>query len=183
MEGWISTYRKILENPIVCKDSDYFAVWMYLLLNATHKESPAIFNKKKIILKKGQLITGRKAIAEKFDISESKVQRILKTFEIEQQIKQQTCSQNRLISIINWNEYQQSEQRIEQQVNNERTTSEQLVNTNNNDNNIYLCLFNKYKVENRRSFSEYMKKTKALREDEKWDLLTKEEQTRLMSEI
>ena len=183
MEGWISTYRKILENPIVCKDSDYFAVWMYLLLNATHKESPAIFNKKKIILKKGQLITSRKSIAEKFDISESKVQRILKTFEIEQQIKQQTCSRNRLISIINWNEYQQSEQRIEQQVNNERTTSEQLVNTNNNDNNIYLYLFNKYKVENRRSFSEYMKKTKELREDEKWDLLTKEEQTRLMSEI
>lgn len=185
MEGWISTYRKILENPIVCKDSDYFAVWMYLLLNATHKESPAIFNKKKINLKKGQLITSRKSIAEKFDISESKVQRILKTFEIEQQIKQQTCSRNRLISIINWNEYQQSEQRIEQQVNNERTTSEQLVNTNNNDNNIYLYLylFNKYKVENRRSFSEYMKKTKALREDEKWNLLTKEEQTRLMSEI
>lgn len=183
MEGWISTYRKILENPIVCKDSDYFAVWMYLLLNATHKESPAIFNKKKIILKKGQLITSRKSIAEKFDISESKVQRILKTFEIEQQIKQQTCSRNRLISIINWNEYQQSEQRIEQQVNNERTTSEQLVNTNNNDNNIYLYLFNKYKVENRGSFSEYMKKTKALREDEKWELLTKEEQTRLMSEI
>lgn len=183
MEGWISTYRKILENPIVCKDSDYFAVWMYLLLNATHKESPAIFNKKKIILKKGQLITGRKTIAEKFDISESKVQRILKTFEIEQQIEQQTCSRNRLISIINWNEYQQSEQQIEQPVNNERTTSEQPVNTNNNDNNIYLYLFNKYKVENRRSFSEYMKKTKELREDEKWDLLTKEEQTRLMSEI
>lgn len=183
MEGWISTYRKILENPIVCKDSDYFAVWMYLLLNATHKESPAIFNKKKIILKKGQLITGRKTIAEKFDISESKVQRILKTFEIEQQIEQQTCSRNRLISIINWNEYQQSEQRIEQPVNNERTTNEQPVNTNNNDNNIYLYLFNKYKVENRRSFSEYMKKTKELREDEKWDLLTKEEQTRLMSEI
>lgn len=183
MEGWISTYRKILENPIVCKDSDYFAVWMYLLLNATHKESPSIFNKKKIILKKGQLITGRKTIAEKFDISESKVQRILKTFEIEQQIEQQTCSRNRLISIINWNEYQQSEQRIEQPVNNERTTNEQPVNTNNNDNNIYLYLFNKYKVEDRRSFSEYMQKTKALREDEKWNLLSREEQTRLMSEI
>lgn len=55
--------------------------------------------------------------------------------------------------------------------------------TNKNDKNIYLYLFNKYKVENRRSFSEYMKKTKALRADEKWDLLTKEEQTRLMSEI
>ena len=114
---------------------------MYLLLNATHKESPAIFNKKKIILKKGQLITGRKAIAEKFDISESKVQRILKTFEIEQQIEQQTCSQNRLISIINWNEYQQNEQQVEQQVNSERTTNEQQMNTNNNDNNIYIYLY------------------------------------------
>lgn len=145
MEGWISTYRKILENPIVCKDSDYFAVWMYLLLNATHKESPAIFNKNKIILKKGQLITGRKVIAEKFNISESKVQRILKIFEIEQQIKQQTCSQNRLISIINWNEYQQNEQQIEQQVNNERTTNEQQMNTNNNDNNIF-NLFNNNKL-------------------------------------
>ncbi len=145
MEGWISTYRKILENPIVCKDSDYFAVWMYLLLNATHKESPAIFNKNKIILKKGQLITGRKVIAEKFNISESKVQRILKIFEIEQQIEQQTCSQNRLISIINWNEYQQNEQQIEQQVNNERTTNEQQMNTNNNDNNIF-NLFNNNKL-------------------------------------
>ena len=38
------------------------------------------------------------------------------------------------------------------------------MNTNNNDNNIYLYLFNKYKVENRRSFSEYMKKTKELRD-------------------
>lgn len=183
MEGWISTYRKILENPIVCKDSDYFAVWMYLLLNATHKESPAIFNKKKIILKKGQLITGRKAIAEKFDISESKVQRILKTFEIEQQIEQQTCSQNRLISIINWNEYQQNEQQVEQQVNSERTTNEQQMNTNNNDNNIYIYLLNKYRVEDRRNFSEYMKKTKVLREDEYWESLSKEEQMKLMSEI
>lgn len=67
--------------------------------------------------------------------------------------------------------------------NNSGTAEEQQGNTNNNDNNIYLYLFNKYKVENRRSFSEYMKKTKALREDENWNLLTKEEQTRLMSEI
>jgi hypothetical protein len=55
--------------------------------------------------------------------------------------------------------------------------------TNKNDKNIYLYLFNKYKVENRRSFSEYMQKTKALKKDEKWILLSKEEQTKLMSEI
>lgn len=132
-EGWISIYRKILDNPIVCKDVDFFTVWMYLLLNASHKEQEKIFKGKKIIIKKGQLITSRKTISEKFKISESKVQRILKSFEIEQQIEQQTSSKNRLITITNWNYYQQTEQQIEQQVNNKWTASEQQVNTNNNE--------------------------------------------------
>lgn len=132
MEGWISLHRKILDNPIVCKDSDYFSIWCYLLLNATHKEQDKMFANKRITLKKGQLITGRKKIAEQFSVSESKVQRILKKLEIEQQIEQQTCSANRLITILNWQSYQSSEQQNEQQVNNNRTTSEQQVNTNNN---------------------------------------------------
>lgn len=138
MEGWVCLYRKILENPIICKDSDYFAVWCYLLLSATHKKTSALFKGKKIILLPGQLITGRKSIAKKFKIDESKVQRILKTLENEQQIEQQTSSQNRLITIVNWYQYQEIEQQNAQQVNNECTTSEQRVNTNNNEtNNIY----------------------------------------------
>jgi hypothetical protein len=131
-QGWISLHRKILDNPIVCKDSDYFSVWCYLLLNATHKEQDKLFNGKRVTLTKGQLITGRKTIAELFKISESKVQRILKKLEIEQQIEQLTCHENRLVTVLNWHLYQNSEQPIEQQVNNERTTSEQQVNTNNN---------------------------------------------------
>lgn len=138
MEGWVCLYRKILENPIICKDSDYFAVWCYLLLSATHKKTSALFKGKKIVLLPGQLITGRKSIAKKFKIDESKVQRILKTLENEQQIEQQTSSRNRLITIINWYQYQEIEQQNAQQVNNECTTSEQRVNTNNNEtNNIY----------------------------------------------
>lgn len=138
MEGWVCLYRKILENPIICKDSDYFAVWCYLLLSATHKKTSALFKGKKIVLLPGQLITGRKSIAKKFKIDESKVQRILKMLENEQQIEQQTSSQNRLITIINWYQYQEIEQQNAQQVNNECTTSEQRVNTNNNEtNNIY----------------------------------------------
>ena len=97
-----------------------------------------MFKGKKIVLLPGQLITGRKSIAKKFKIDESKVQRILKTLENEQQIEQQTSSQNRLITIINWYQYQEIEQQNAQQVNNECTTSEQRVNTNNNEtNNIY----------------------------------------------
>ena len=124
MDGWVKLYRKTLDNPIACKDSDYFAVWCYLLLNATHKEVEKIFAGEKITLKKGQLITGRKVIATTFNISDSKVGRILKTLENEQQIEQQTSNKNRLISIVNWECYQESEQQNEQQVNNNCTTSE-----------------------------------------------------------
>lgn len=136
MEGWIKLYRKILDNPINCKDSEYFSVWIYLLLNATHTEYDTVFKGERITLKSGQLITGRKAIAEKFKIDENKVQRILKTLEKQHQIEQQTSNKNRLISIINWNEYQEERHQVEQQVNNKRTTSEQQVNTNKNDKNV-----------------------------------------------
>ena len=126
----------MLDNPVVWKDSDHLAVWIYLLLNATHKDMDVLFKNKRITLKPGQLITSRKSIAKKMDISESKVHRVLKMLEIEQQIEQQTSNKNRLITIVGWNEYQSCEQQIEQQVNNNRTTSEQQVNTNKNIKNI-----------------------------------------------
>lgn len=139
MDGWISLHRKILNNPIVCKDADHVAIWIYLLLNATHAETKMIFGGQPITLKPGQLITGRKSISLKFNISESKVQRVLKSLENEQQIEQQTNNKHRLITIVKWDLYQdknnknkKSEQQDEQQLNNERTTTEQQLNTNNN---------------------------------------------------
>lgn len=91
-----------------------------------------MFLGKKIMLQPGQLITGRKVIAEKFNISESKVQRILKLFENEHQIEQQNGNKNRLITVVSWSDYQGSEHQDEQQLNNNRTTTEQQVNTYKN---------------------------------------------------
>ena len=56
--------------------------------------------------------------------------RRLKEFENEHQIEQRTNHQCRLITIVSWDKYQVVEQRTEQRVNNDRTTSEQRVNTN-----------------------------------------------------
>ena len=134
--GYIKLYRKMLDNPIICKDSDHLAIWVYLLLNATHDNIDMLFNGRRITLKAGQLITGRKSISSDLTICESKVQRVLKSFEIEQQIEQQKSNKNRLVTILNWSSYQTSEQQNEQQVNNNRTTSEQQVNTNKNDKNV-----------------------------------------------
>lgn len=130
--GFIKLHRKLLDNPVVCKDSDHFAIWIYLLLNATHKSYRTIFRGEQIELNPGQLITGRKSISAYLKINEYKVQRILKLFENEQQIAQQTSTQNRLISVVNWDLYQANAHQDEQPLHNECTTDAQRIHTNKN---------------------------------------------------
>ena len=128
-EGWIKVHRKMLKNPVVCKDAEHLAVWMYILCSAAYEEHDTWFEGKRITLKPGQFITGRKKVSHFLDISESKVDRILKCFENEHQIEQQSRSHGRLISVINWESYQETEHQNEQPVNSYRTASEQPVNT------------------------------------------------------
>ena len=122
--GWIKLHRKLLDNPIIMKDADHLAIWMYLLLNATHAEYPALFRGEKITLQPGQLITGRKSIAEKLAINESKVRRVLDAFESDQQISRQRSNQNTLVSLLNWDKYQICDQQNDQPATNERPTSD-----------------------------------------------------------
>lgn len=177
MEGWIKIYRKMLENPIICKDSDYLAVWIYLLLNATHQEIPALFKGEKIKLQPGQLITGRKAIANKLKISESKVYRILKCYKIEHQIEQQTSSSKSLITILKWDEYQ----KVNNEMNNKRTTSEHKQECNN----IYIYLFNIYKgkIQSTTSWREKIKIISELKEHPDYLKLSLEEQQDLFNDL
>lgn len=153
MDGWIKLHRKTIDNPVVMKDADHFAVWLYLLLNATHKDYPALFKGKKITLKAGQLITGRKAISQKLGIEESKTKRILELFELDQQIDRQRSNRNSLITIRNWKKYQIYDQQNDQQMTNKRPTDDQLVTTNKNIKNIknkrsnYISLVDSYDYE------------------------------------
>lgn len=136
MEGWIKIHRKVLDNPIVTKDSDTLAIWIYLLLNATHEEYDVLFKGKRITLQKGQLITGTISIAKKLKINKDKVQRTLKLFESDKQIAQQTSNQNRLISILKWEEYQKNDKQNDKQMINECETNDKRVITNKNVKNI-----------------------------------------------
>ena len=136
MEGWVHLHRKLLNNCIAGK-AEYLALWITLLLMANHKDGYSfILNNKKIELKKGQLLTGRKKLAIQTGIHESNVFRILKYLENEHQIEQQKTSKYTIITILNWDRHNDVEQLKEQQMNNKRTTNEQQMNTYKNDKNI-----------------------------------------------
>lgn len=187
MEGWIKLHRKILENPIVCKDCETLSIWTYLLLNATHTQIPAVFKGEKIILKEGQLLTGILSISKKLKIDKSKVQRTLKLFENDNQIKQQMSNQNRLISILNWNNYQSNEKQIDKPMINERETNDKPVITNKNEKNeknIYFYLFNKYKEKLKNvTFGEKIRIIGQCKNTVEYGSMSFEEQDRLFSEL
>jgi len=130
MEGWIKLHRKLSEKGFYKNDSEKVHLWIHLLIKATHEGREELLGGKPFFCKAGQFTTGRNQLVLETGINRSKIERILDYFEkIEQQIEQQKTSSNRLISIINWMEYQQNEQAFEQQVSNDRATSEQQVST------------------------------------------------------
>lgn len=142
-KGWVSIYRKILENPISSKP-DYLSVWLHLLLMANHSETHFIWNNKKQIILPGQLLTGRKKLSKITGVAESQIYKILNYLELEHQIEQQKTTKFTIITIVNWDRYQGKEHQKEQQSNNRVTTKEQQNNTYNNVNNVnkkYICSF------------------------------------------
>jgi hypothetical protein len=176
MSGWIKLYRQVKDKPYY-KDSEFIHLWIHLLLCANHSEAEYLNGYDIVKLKKGQFITGRKKLSFETGISESKIERILKVFESEQQIEQQTNSRNRLISIVSWDKYQQ----IEQQMNSKWTASGQQVNTNNNDKNnkeqqITIDIYPTF--EDFWNLYDYKKEIK--KSQQKWNLLTQKEKEDIM---
>ena len=125
--GWLKLHRSILESAVFC-DSDVLKAWIWLLLNATHKDIEVICSGKPLTLKSGQLITGRKRLAEVLGVNETKCYRILNTLKELGNIEIKPNNKFSLITIVNWDKFQTEDTSCEQQENNKRTTNEQQTN-------------------------------------------------------
>ncbi len=133
--GYIKLYRKIT-NSFVWTNSDMFKLWRLCLMKASHEGRKILFNGQEIELNSGEFVTGRDAITKELNegvniahqVNSGTAWRWLKKFEKEQMLNIKSTTKYSIISIINWNDYQSNEH----QVNNERTTDEQQVNTNKN---------------------------------------------------
>ena len=105
-QGWIKFYREWLDNPVIMKDSEHLAVWIYLNCSAIHTEMECIFNNEKITLKVGQMILKQCDMAEYLKIDRFKVIRILKNFENARLITHITDKRKTLITLEHLAVYQ-----------------------------------------------------------------------------
>jgi hypothetical protein len=125
MNGWVKVHRQLQDSSFY-EDSQAVHLWIHLLMSANYKAADVPIGHQVVHVKTGQFLTGRKKLARVTGIAESKVQRVLKMFEKCHMIEQQTFNKYRLISIVNFEQYQTTEQ----QMHIKSTRDEQQVNTN-----------------------------------------------------
>ena len=112
-DGWIKLYRSFLDWEWY-RDNNTKAVFLHLLLTANH-EAQRWMGK---VIERGQVVTGRMALAESLGLTERQIRTALSKLEKTGEICKESTNKYTLITICNFDKYQSKEQ-------NERPTSDQ----------------------------------------------------------
>jgi hypothetical protein len=131
--GWIKLHRSLLDWEWYT-DQNTSRLFIHLLLRANHKDKKW----RGISIQKGQLLTGRKALAKETGLSEQQVRTSLDKLKSTNEITIKSTKASSVITVVAWDSHQQDNQQDNQQVTNEQPTSNQQVTTNKNvknDNN------------------------------------------------
>jgi len=130
MEGWIKLHRKIRNNPIY-KNSKALHCWIECLLRANHTREVVYVGRKRIVLEPGQFITGREKFAEAVNMSPTTVWFWINSFKVDSMIDIKTTNKYSIISIKNWDKYQN----LDSKVDSKKTAKRQQKDTDKNNKN------------------------------------------------
>lgn len=123
MSGWIKLQRKMIDWEWFT-DVNTCHLFTYLLLAATH----TTVKWRGILLEPGQLITGRTLLATKTGLSEQQVRTSLDKLKSTNEITSESTNNFTVITITNWNLYQDinqpSNQPITSQITNEQPANQ-----------------------------------------------------------
>ena len=138
--GWIKLYRELIDKPIwINSTPEQNRILITLLCMANHKPGTWIWKGEQKSVNAGQFITSVQSIIDKCkckNITRQKVRTALKNFEKYGFLTTETDNQSTLITIVNWQYYQEKKaennQQINQQLTNEQPTANQQLTTNKN---------------------------------------------------
>lgn len=133
MPGWIKIHRQI-QNCLIWDDKPFnmASAWIDLLLLANHEDKETIFDKKPILVKRGQRITSVRELSARWGWGKDKTLRFLRLLESEKMIVKESDSRRTLLTIVNYGIYQDCETENETVI---RTLAGQSQATNKNDKN------------------------------------------------
>ena len=125
--GYVKLWRKSFDSGLH-KDPKTFLLWNYILCSVSHKEIDIIFNRKKVHLKAGEMATTLNRLAEPLFLSVQNIRTSLKYLEKYENLTSTSTNKYRIISVINWEIYQQTEILPNKQSNKYLTSTQQVPN-------------------------------------------------------
>lgn len=132
--GWISIHRKILEWEWY-SDTNTKSLFLHCLLKANHKSK----DWRGIKIQRGTFITGLNVLSEELNLTISQLRTSFSKLEKSKELTIKTTNKNRLVTVVNYNDYQLSsdddDKQISKPVANKSQASRKPVATTNNENN------------------------------------------------
>lgn len=146
MEGWIKLHRSILDKPIwLASTPEQKTILITLLLMTNHDEKEWEWEGKQFTCKPGQIITSLDSIQKHAgkSISIQNIRTSILRFEKYEFLTNQSTNRSRLITICNWDTYQEKSEVkkeeltsqltcIQQAANKQLTTNKNIKNDKNN---------------------------------------------------
>jgi hypothetical protein len=115
-EGWIKLYRKLMINDLWIKEPfTRGQAWVDLLLLANHKDGFIRIRGIKIPVLRGQVGWSERKLGDRWKWSRGKVKRFISELQNEKQIDPQKNNETSIITIVNYDLYQENRPQNEPQ--------------------------------------------------------------------
>jgi len=135
--GYISVFRSIMDNPLYPHRRKFtkFEAWIDLLLRANYSDNRILEGNNFIEIKRGCLLTSELVLSKQWCWSRNEIRGFLKLLQADNMIEKNSTSKFTIITICNYDFYQNNLPTNNQQSNNEATTEHQQKYTNNKEKN------------------------------------------------
>lgn len=131
MEGWIKLHRKLLQSNIFGNEK-YLKVFIWCLLKATYRPHMQQVGRQQVALKKGQFVFGRKKAALELNMAPSTVWEYMKILKNDKVVNIKSNNKYSVVTVVNWEVYQNDDDKSDSKYNNKSTTNQQQIDTNKN---------------------------------------------------
>lgn len=107
-KGYILLHRKIWDNPILVTGErfDHMSAWLWLITHANYTEKSVMIRGSLYKIQRGQVFTSVRKLSEVWGWDKETVGRTLNLFEREEMIYKTRTPNGTLITIRNFNKYQ-----------------------------------------------------------------------------
>lgn len=157
-KGWIKVHRSLLESDIWQKDEPYDSrsAWLDLLMSANHEDRDIVFDYEVVKISRGQFITSIRKLAKRWKWSAERTLKYLRILERLEMIHRDSNTKRTLITIVNYDKYQDvpnADENTNENANRTQTEhgsehgsepNKKIKNEKNEKNNIYAQSFEQF---------------------------------------